>query len=69
MPTQLIIGQVVKIKGGGPNMTVESLGELNAGCVWFDTNDALHRDTFDQRILDPTIATSLSAAGFTSERK
>jgi uncharacterized protein YodC (DUF2158 family) len=33
------IGDVVELKSGGPDMTVESIEDLKASCVWFDKGD------------------------------
>jgi uncharacterized protein YodC (DUF2158 family) len=29
-------GAVVRLKSGGPNMTIDTIGNLVATCVWFD---------------------------------
>jgi uncharacterized protein YodC (DUF2158 family) len=47
-------GDVVKLKAGGPKMTVESdpyestiiVGGHTVKCVWFDDEKILHRDFF-----------------------
>lgn len=48
------LGNVVKLRSGGPSMTVEREPDnLDAPvhCVWFDVG-ALHRDQFPRRTLD-----------------
>ena len=54
MASQFKHGELVRLKSGGPNMTVEVLpGEkdqfdytaIGYGCVWFKSN-ALNRDEF-----------------------
>jgi uncharacterized protein YodC (DUF2158 family) len=31
-------GDVVRLKSGGPRMTIMTIGEKTATCVWFGTN-------------------------------
>jgi uncharacterized protein YodC (DUF2158 family) len=59
---RLNIGDLVKLKSGGPPMTIEHLEDATsgdnqvAGCVWFehhDDRDLLNRDTFSSIILEP----------------
>lgn len=33
------IGEVVELKSGGPDMTIEAIEELKAKCVWFNKAD------------------------------
>jgi uncharacterized protein YodC (DUF2158 family) len=33
------IGDVVELKSGGPDMTVESIEEVKVLCIWFDKAD------------------------------
>ncbi|WP_082108870.1 DUF2158 domain-containing protein [Azospirillum thiophilum] len=46
MPEDIVKGKVVRLKSGGPNMTVISVGhdeiqdEVLAYCVWFVSNEA-----------------------------
>jgi uncharacterized protein YodC (DUF2158 family) len=56
-------GDVVILKSGGPQMTVESLSSyMNTGgpeegalCVWFDKDRAPHERVFDTSTLKPFV--------------
>ena len=39
MAEEFKIGDVVKLKSGGPNMTVEVIGEQGVYCAWFDKSE------------------------------
>jgi uncharacterized protein YodC (DUF2158 family) len=43
-------GQLVMLKSGGPEMTVESVGENGVVCIWFDGKRRA-RDTFPPEVL------------------
>lgn len=50
------VGNVVRLKSGGFNMSIESVGENTTGvtpikCVWFDFGGNLKRDSFDKKTL------------------
>ncbi|STX29971.1 Uncharacterized small protein [Legionella beliardensis] len=50
METQLKVGDVVKLKSGGPRMTISYLGkEEQIECIWFDGNNKskgyFHKDS------------------------
>ncbi len=47
---QLEVGDVVRLKSGGPDMTVEGVGEQDVDCVWFQGNNVL-RNTFGAALL------------------
>lgn len=48
---ELQIGDVVKLKSGGPWMTVYKIQGDEVSCVWFpDNNDAVYRD-FNKHVL------------------
>ena len=57
MPDEIKAGDVVKLKSGGPKMTVswvaDELGTLTAGCTWF---------VKDQKQFDKFPVTSLEHA-------
>ncbi|RKQ69582.1 uncharacterized protein YodC (DUF2158 family) [Litorimonas taeanensis] len=51
------IGQIVRLKSGGPKMTVKKAdgqdGETPIwACQWFDRNGKLHADSFPEDMLD-----------------
>lgn len=60
-------GDIVKLKSGGPSMTVEKVGTVDsaahtASCVWFnDEGDVwrLYRDSFAVDVLDGATATDV----------
>lgn len=43
-------GDTVQLKSGGEFMTVESIDEYGASCVWFD-NKKVERHTFEVVVL------------------
>ncbi len=46
-------GDIVRLKSGGPKMTVLSVeGEASMRCQWFDRNGKLHTDSFQTVMLD-----------------
>jgi uncharacterized protein YodC (DUF2158 family) len=47
------LGEVVRLKGGGPHMTVNRLntGRQVVECLWFDVEDVLHSGDFNQESL------------------
>lgn len=66
MSVILEVGLVVKMKSGGPRMTIERVGVLppwyvlnrkkTVECVWFDQNNAIKRALFDPQTLVAGIA-------------
>lgn len=46
------VGDVVKLKSGGPNMTVDGCGGSRITCVWFDDGGAYRIQFFDQGALE-----------------
>ena len=51
------IGDKVRIKSGGPVMTVENIGDYTlynpgAKCVWFDDKKKLQDSVFDVKVLE-----------------
>lgn len=54
--SQFSVGDVVRLKSGGPKMTVvESDKQDGLLCQWFDRNGKLHKDTFAVAMLDAFI--------------
>ncbi len=54
MGESLAVGEVVRLKSGGPSMTVEALREVQVRCGWFDKAGNLHRDLFDPATIEKT---------------
>jgi len=51
------IGDVVRLKSGGPKMTIVSLGEGEAvSCAWFDRNGKRHTESFALAIVEAFVA-------------
>jgi uncharacterized protein YodC (DUF2158 family) len=48
---QLQPGDTVQLKSGGEVMTIESIDEYGANCVWFE-NKKVQRHTFDPVVLN-----------------
>lgn len=46
-------GDLVRLKSGGPLMTVESIEEDQVYCVWFDEEDKPQGDDFHPDQLTP----------------
>ena len=46
------VGNVVRLKSGGFNMTIETVEENKpVYCTWFDWNGILQHSSFDKRVL------------------
>jgi uncharacterized protein YodC (DUF2158 family) len=58
------VGDIVRLKSGGPNMTVDNCGGSWLDCAWFDVGGAHHRQPFSQGSLEkvPTKDPDLSPA-------
>ena len=56
MQAQLKKGDVVKLKSGGPEMTVLQVSQkqdsVKVLCQWFDDNQQLQKNEFDEEILE-----------------
>ena len=46
------VGDVVKLKSGGPRMTVTERGFHFVQCAWFDADNQLHHGEFDAAFLE-----------------
>ena len=52
MSDEIEVGDVVRLKSGGPNMTVVQISrtqfdtELSVWCEWFDEKNKAHKETF-----------------------
>ena len=40
------IGDIVRLKSGGPKMTISALDDSQATCIWFDRNGKRHEQAF-----------------------
>lgn len=45
-------GDVVRLKSGGPKMTVLSVKTAALACQWFDRNGKMHKSDFDIEMVD-----------------
>jgi uncharacterized protein YodC (DUF2158 family) len=56
MAAQLKVGNIVRLRSGGPLMTVTLIdtldGALSAWCSWFDEKNKAEKDTFPVASLD-----------------
>ena len=50
--SDFIKGDVVRLKSGGPKMTVLSIGTSTLTCQWFDRNGKMHTSDFDLEMVD-----------------
>ena len=50
---KLVIGDVVVLKSGGPNMTVAGISRAGVDCTWMNVSGSIRRDSFDIRMLKP----------------
>ena len=46
-------GDIVRLKSGGPSMTVLILGDKTTECQWFTLMGELRREIFSNDTLDP----------------
>ena len=56
------VGDVVRLKSGGPNMTVENASGSRIVCVWFDSEQCFIRKDIDQGALEKVVPESPSAS-------
>jgi len=54
--TDFAPGDIVRLKSGGPKMTVLSLENGSVTCKWFDRNGKLHTDEFAAVLLETFIS-------------
>jgi uncharacterized protein YodC (DUF2158 family) len=50
---QCIVGKVVSLRSGGPNMTIAAVNGDEIECVWFGKSDQLKAKTFNRETLQP----------------
>ena len=50
------VGEVVRLKSGGPSMTVDGDSGSRIICAWFDQDGSFHRYDFDQGALEKVSA-------------
>lgn len=53
--SQFKTGDVVRLKSGGPKMTVKEEGDSIVSCQWFDRNGKTHTDKFQVVMLEAFI--------------
>jgi uncharacterized protein YodC (DUF2158 family) len=46
------VGDIVRLKSGGPNMTIDQAMGSRYDCLWFDLPGSFHRQTFDQGAIE-----------------
>jgi uncharacterized protein YodC (DUF2158 family) len=49
------VGDVVRLKSGGPNMTVGNASSSRIICTWFDASNVFHSQEFDQGALEKIV--------------
>ena len=57
------IGDVVRLKSGGPSMTIDGTAGSRYVCVWFDSATVYHRQNFDQGALAKVAPEQPAAVG------
>jgi len=50
------IGDVVRLKSGGPKMTLTDIEEASISCVWFDRNGKRQTGVFPAATVEPFVA-------------
>ena len=50
------VGDVVRLKSGGPNMTIDGTAGSRLVCAWFDADNAYRMRSFDQGALEKVTA-------------
>ncbi len=60
------LGQLVRLKSGGPVMTVEGIKQMGVAyviCTWFDSTYMLHSTLFVHDVLTPVPVSEPETAG------
>ncbi|MBF0169404.1 MAG: DUF2158 domain-containing protein [Alphaproteobacteria bacterium] len=52
MSTSFSVGDTVRLKSGGPVMTIEKMENDRIFCVWFDSKNELQRNGFHAPTLE-----------------
>ena len=60
MGAKIAVGQVVRLKSGGPKMTIDAIDDDGVHCIWF-VKEEQKDGYFEAEVLD--IATSTPAFG------
>jgi len=59
----LDVGNLVRLKSGGPLMTVAAVNGDQISCIWFGSDSTPHRETFPEVLLTEVTADVRAAAG------
>lgn len=50
------IGDIVRLKSGGPKMTITQMDETTISCAWFDRNGRDQKNTFPAETVERFVA-------------
>jgi uncharacterized protein YodC (DUF2158 family) len=59
----LQVGDLVRLKSGGPLMTVAAVNGDQIGCIWFGSDHTPHRESFPEVLLTKVSSDVRAAAG------
>jgi uncharacterized protein YodC (DUF2158 family) len=59
----LKVGDLVRLKSGGPLMTVAAVSGDQIGCIWFGSDHTPHREAFPEVLLTKISSDVRAAAG------
>jgi uncharacterized protein YodC (DUF2158 family) len=59
----LEVGDLVRLKSGGPLMTVAAVNGDQIGCIWFGSDHTPHRESFPEVLLTKVSSDVRAAAG------